>query len=53
VPFILGSIEQSKGREMMTGSRWTRKVLRRILEFRREPIFDEVSEQLIVELYSK
>ena len=55
VPFILGSIEQSKGREMMN---WIsvdyEKFSGRILEYpTRANIPTKVSEQLIVELYSK
>ncbi|TMQ57047.1 MAG: 30S ribosomal protein S4 [Candidatus Eisenbacteria bacterium] len=55
VPFILGSIEQSKGREMMN---WIsvdyEKFAGRILEYpTRANIPTKVSEQLIVELYSK
>jgi small subunit ribosomal protein S4 len=55
VPFILGSVEQSKGREMMN---WIsvdyEKFSGRILEYpTRANIPTKVSEQLIVELYSK
>ena len=55
VPFILGSVEQSKGREMMN---WIsvdyEKFAGRILEYpTRANIPTKVSEQLIVELYSK
>ena len=55
VPFILGSMEQSKGREMMN---WIsvdyEKFSGRILEYpTRANIPTKVSEQLIVELYSK
>ena len=55
VPLILGAIEQSKGREMMN---WIsvdyEKFSGRILEYpTRANIPTKVSEQLIVELYSK
>jgi len=54
-PFVLGSIEQSKGRDMMS---WLsvdyEKLSGRLLEYpTRASIPTKVSEQLIVELYSK
>jgi small subunit ribosomal protein S4 len=54
-PFILGSIEASKGRDMMS---WLsvdyEKMSGRLLEYpTRASIPTKVSEQLIVELYSK
>jgi len=54
-PFILGSIEQSKGRDMMSWISVDYEAMSgRVLEYpTRANIPTKVSEQLIVELYSK
>ena len=54
-PFILGSIEQSKGRDMMSWITVDYEAMSgRVLEYpTRANIPTKVSEQLIVELYSK